>query len=168
MKQILVIALLALAPLAAGAQTLNVHMGNVTYLFPASQTGDMVFSQGTSLTLMGRTFALADIDDMTISDTPVTDNLVAVVYSGSSATVTVAGNAARYVSPAISGAHVEIATTNTEAVDGDELTIQLAGSSFHFHESRYIGLGPCPNARQQRETRSMRRPLNSRPSGEKS
>ena len=129
MKQILVIALLALAPLAAGAQTLNVHVAGVTYLFPASQTGDMVFSQGTSLTLMGRTFALADIDDMTISDTPVTDNLVTVAYSGSSATVTVAGNAARYVSPAISGAHVEIATSNTEAVDGDELTIQLAGSS---------------------------------------
>ena len=129
MKQILVIALLALAPLAAGAQTLNVHVAGVTYLFPASQTGDMVFSQGTSLTLMGRTFALADIDDMTISDTPVTDNLVTVAYSGSSATVTVAGNAARYVSPVISGAHVEIATSNTEAVDGDELTIQLAGSS---------------------------------------
>ena len=129
MKQILVIALLALAPLAAGAQTLNVHVAGVTYLFPASQTGDMVFSQGTSLTLMGRTFALADIDDMTIDDTPVTDNLVTVAYSGSSATVTVAGNAARYVSPAISGAHVEIATSNTEAVDGDELTIQLAGSS---------------------------------------
>lgn len=129
MKQILVIALLALPPLAAGAQTLNVHVAGVTYLFPASQTGDMVFSQGTSLTLMGRTFALADIDDMTISDTPVTDNLVTVAYSGSSATVTVAGNAARYVSPAISGAHVEIATSNTEAVDGDELTIQLAGSS---------------------------------------
>ena len=129
MKQILVIALLALAPLAAGAQTLNVHVAGVTYLFPASQTGDMVFSQGTSLTLMGRTFALADIDDMTIDDTQVTDNLVTVAYSGNSATVTVAGNAARYVSPAISGAHVEIATSNTEAVDGDELTIQLAGSS---------------------------------------
>ena len=90
MKQILVIALLALAPLAAGAQTLNVHVAGVTYLFPASQTGDMVFSQGTSLTLMGRTFALADIDDMTISDTPVTDNLVTVAYSGS--TIQLAGS----------------------------------------------------------------------------
>ena len=129
MKQILVIALLALAPLAAGAQTLNVHMGNVTYLFPASQTGDMVFSQGTSLTLMGRTFALADIDDMTISDTPVTDNLVSIAYDGTSATVTVAGNVAQYVTPTISGAHVTITSTNTDAVDDDEITYQLSGTT---------------------------------------
>ena len=129
MKHILPIALLALAPLAAGAQTLNLHVGNITYLFPASQTGDMAFSEGTSLTIMGRTFALTDIDDITIDDTEVTDNLISVAYNGSSATVIVPGNAARYVSPTVSGAHVEIATSNTGAVSGDELTVQLQGSS---------------------------------------
>ena len=54
--------------IAAGAQTLNVQVGNVTYQFPATQTGDMTFTDGTQLTVMGRTFAIAEIDSITVDE----------------------------------------------------------------------------------------------------
>ena len=114
---------------AAGAQTLNISTGQVTYRFPAAQTGDMTYGSGTTLTVMGKTFALTDISSMTVDETAVTDNLVAVTYSGTTATVSVAGNVAQYVTATVDGAHVTITPTNTEAVDGDEITYQLSGST---------------------------------------
>lgn len=111
------------------AQTLNVQVGNVTYQFPASQAGVMPFSNGTTLTAMGKAFTLSEIDNMWVDETTVTDNLVSIVYSSSSATVTVAGNVAQYVSPTISDAHVSIAQSNTDAVNNDEITYQLSGTT---------------------------------------
>lgn len=114
---------------AAGAQTMNVVVGNTTYQFPASQTGNMTYAGGTTLTIMGKTFNTSDITKIYIDNTEVTGNLVSVAYNGSSATVTVAGNVAQYVEPTISGAHVTIIQSNTDAVDGDEITYQLSGTS---------------------------------------
>ena len=111
------------------AQTLNVKTGSVVYQFPATQTGDMNYSDGTSLTVMGKTFSLSDIDAMTIDNTEVKDNAVGISYDGTTATVTVAGNVAQYVTPSISGAHVTIEQTNTSDVDGDEITYTLSGTS---------------------------------------
>ena len=127
MKKILVAILctLYIVPLYIDAQTLNVQVGNVTYLFPASQAGVMPFSDGTTLTAMGKTFTLSEIDNMWVDETAVTDNLVSIAYSSSSATVTVAGNVAQYVTPTFSGAHVTIAQSNTDAVGNDEITYQL-------------------------------------------
>ena len=118
-----------LLAIAAGAQTLNVQVGNVTYQFPAAQTGDMNYTDGTTLTIMGKAFNISDISKMTVDNTEVTDNLVQIAYSGTSATVTVAGNVAQYVEPTISGAYVTIAQSNTDAVDGDEITYQLSGTT---------------------------------------
>lgn len=115
--------------IAAGAQTLNVKTGSVTYQFPSAQTGDMDYNDGRTLTVMGRTFTLADVEAMTIIDTEVEDNTVAVAYDGAKATVTVSGNVAQYVDVAVSGAHVSIVQTNTEDVDGDEITYVLSGST---------------------------------------
>ena len=111
------------------AQTLNVQVGNVTYQFPASQAGVMPFSDGTTLTVMNKAFTLSEVSDMYVDETAVTDNLVSIVYSSSSASVTVAGNVAQYVTPTISGAHVTIAQSNTDAVNNDEITYQLSGTS---------------------------------------
>ena len=36
------------------AQTLNVQQGQVTYKFPADQTGQMPYSNGTALTIMDK------------------------------------------------------------------------------------------------------------------
>ena len=115
--------------IAAGAQTLNVHVGGVIYQFPASQTGEMNYADGEIVTIMGKTFTLADVGSMTVDNNEVTDNLIRVEYGSSSATVYVAGNVARYVDVSLSGAHVTIAQTNTEAIDGDEITYQLSGAT---------------------------------------
>ena len=123
--------LMAVAIVASGltAQTLNVQVGNVTYQFPASQAGEMPFSDGTTLTVMNKAFTLSEVSNMYVDETAVTDNLVSIVYSSSSASVTVAGNVAQYVTPTINGAHVTIAQSNTDAVNNDEITYQLSGTS---------------------------------------
>jgi len=116
--------------IAAGAQTLNVKVGDVTYQFPASQAGEMTYADGTTLTIMGKTFTLSDISQMNVDESEVTDNLVSIAYSTSGdATVSVPGNVAQYVSATVSGNHVTIDQTNTDAVDGDEITYQLSGTA---------------------------------------
>mgnify|MGYP002857658460 CR=1 FL=1 len=135
MKKFSIILSTLLLTLVAQAQTLNVVTGNVTYQFPAANLGDMTYADGTSLTIGGKTFAISDItkiyveDDATAAKNAVGNNTVAVVYSGTSAQVTVAGNVAQYVTPTLSGAHVSIVQTNTADIDEDEITYSLSGSS---------------------------------------
>jgi len=108
------------------AQTLNVQIGEVTYQIPASQAGDMIYADGTTVTILNKTYTLSDVDQMYIDDTEVTDNTVSVVYSGSSAAVTVAGNVAQYLTISASGATVSIIQSEDLA---DEITYTLSGSS---------------------------------------
>ena len=129
MKKIYSLLTALVLTIAVGAQTLNVTQGSVTYQFPASQTGEMTYADGQTLTIMGKTFTLSDITSMTVDNSEVKANQVAVNYDGTSATVTVAGNVAQYVSATVSGAHVTIAQTNTAAIDDDEITYVLSGSS---------------------------------------
>lgn len=130
MKEFLMTICVLMLTLTAGAQTLNVNTGNVTYQFPAEQTGDMTFSDGTTLTVMGKEFTLSDIDCITLDDTEVTDNVVTIAYNTTDgARVTVPGNVARYVVPVVSGNHVTVSQLNTEAASGDEITYQLSGTA---------------------------------------
>ena len=129
MRRTLLYMIALVLTIAAKAQTLNVKVGSVTYQFPASQTGDMNYADGQTMTIMGKTFTLADIDAMTVDNSEVADNFVSVEYSTSSATVYVAGNVAQYVDATISGAHVTITQTNTTAIDDDEITYVLSGST---------------------------------------
>ena len=126
MKKIYTILSMLVLTIAAVAQTLNVNIGNVTYQFPASQTGDMTYSEGTTLTIMGKTFNIEDISSMKVDDTEVKDNTVNVAYNGSSATVTVAGNVAQYLTVTQSGAHVSIEQSSDLA---EEITYTLSGTS---------------------------------------
>ena len=112
--------------LALFAQTLNVQVGSVTYQFPAAQCGEMTYSDGTSLTVMGKFFSLNDISSITVDQTEVTDNTVGVIYDGTSAKVTIAGNIARYITPTVNGAHVSIEQSSDVA---EEITYTLSGSS---------------------------------------
>ena len=108
------------------AQTLNVQVGDVKYLFPADQAGVMTYSDGTTLTIMGKAFALSDVTSMFVDETAVTDNSVQVLFSNNKTDVTVAGNIAKFLTIAQSGAHVSI-IQNTEVAD--EITYTLSGSS---------------------------------------
>ena len=108
------------------AQTLNVQVGNVTYQFPAAQAGSMPYENGTTLTVMGKSFNLSEVSNMYVDETVVRDSAVNVVYNGNSAAITVAGNIARYVTIAQSGAHVSIAQSNDLAT---EIIYNLSGTS---------------------------------------
>ena len=73
MKQLILSFMAFVMAVAAQAQTLNVTVGSVTYLFPASQTGDMTYQNGETLTIMSKTFTISDISSMTVNSTSVTD-----------------------------------------------------------------------------------------------
>ena len=117
---------IVLLPLSLTAQTLNVQVGNVLYQFPASQTGQMPYENGERVTVMGKTFALSEIDSMYIDETAVTDNAVEVDFDNASAAITVAGNIAKDLIIASSGAHVSIIQSADVA---EEITYTLSGSS---------------------------------------
>ncbi len=119
-----------LAAYSVHAQTLNVVTGNITYAFPAAQTGTMTYQDGETLTVMGKTFSVADITRMYVDNSTVSDNSVSVNYSSSSATMTVAGNVAQYVTPTVTGAHVCIVQSAEVSDDVcGEITYTLEGSS---------------------------------------
>lgn len=115
--------------IGATGQTMKVKTGSVTCQFPATQTGDMTYTDGETVTIMGKMFKLNDIDEISIDGTSVDENIVNVCYSGETANVTIAGNVARYVDASVYGAHVIINQTNTSDIDGDEITYVLSGSS---------------------------------------
>lgn len=119
-----------LTAIVGTAQTLNVTTDSyVTDQYPATQAGTMTYSGGTSLTILDKTYTLSDITKMYTDETAVTDNQVNVVYNGSEALVYVAGNVANYVNVTVNGAKVYINQTNTDAVDEDEITYVLSGTS---------------------------------------
>ena len=108
------------------AQTMNIQVGQVTYQFPAEQAGKMRYANGTTLTVMDKVFTLAEITNMYVDETPVVDHMVAVVYNEYSASVTVAGNVAKYLTISVNGAHVNIEQSSDVA---EEITYSLSGSS---------------------------------------
>ena len=108
------------------AQTLNVQQGQVKYMFPAQQTGVMDYSNGQTLSIMNKSFTLADVASMYVDETEVVDNTVSVAYSGSSVAITVAGNIAQYLTITTTGAHVNIVQSDAVA---EEITYTLSGSS---------------------------------------
>ena len=108
------------------AQTLHVEVGSVHYLFPAEQAGKMVYDNGTSLTVLNKTFALSDVTAMYVDEEKVTDSSVQVAYSTDNVIVTVAGNVAQFLTVTQNGAHVKI----EQSSDVDkEITYTLSGSS---------------------------------------
>lgn len=128
LKSILLIA--ALAPAGMAAQTLNINEASVTYNFNASETGVMEFGENHTLTVMGRAFVLDSSTGMWVGQTTVEDNVVAVVYKGEKAEVTVAGNIARYVDVTVSGADVAIVQSDEVSADtSGEITYRLSGES---------------------------------------
>ena len=116
--------------MSAAAQTLNIVSGSVTYAVPAAQAGEMVYTNGTTLTVLGKTLNMSDIDKMYVDDTVVTDNSVSVAYNGNSASVVIAGNIMQYVTPTVNGAHVCLTqeATVSELTCG-EIAYSLSGNS---------------------------------------
>lgn len=126
MKTNLFIALgLALSAIVQ-AQVLDVKQGNVTYRFNAKDCSEMTYSNGTALNIGGRTFALTDVELVSVDlSNTIDDNTVSVTYSDTKAEVVIAGNIAPYITATV--------TNNTsvniiEAGCADEITYTLSGS----------------------------------------
>ena len=123
--------------IAVWGQTLKITTNSGTKEYSASQMTEnspAIFTSGTTMTVGSDVFTISDITSMMIGDessssSDVEDNTVNIVYNGSTATVTMASNVASYVSAAVNGAHVTITQSNTEAVDGDEITYVLSGTT---------------------------------------
>ena len=127
MKKIFSLMICALAVCTViTAQTMNIRVGQVTYQFPAEQTDVMNYTDGSTLTVMNKVFALTEVEEMYVDGTTVVDNMVSVAYDESSAVVTVAGNVAAYLTISVNGAHVNIAQSEDVV---EEITYTLSGSS---------------------------------------
>ncbi len=128
MKKIFLLMILSLAVngMLTAQTTMNIQVGQVTYQFPAEQAGQMNYTDGTTLTVMDKVFTLTELSSMYVDKTAVKDNTVSVVYKESSASVTMAGNVAKYLTVSVSGAHVNIAQSDDLE---QEITYTLSGSS---------------------------------------
>ena len=127
MKKIFSIFVIALVVCGwMNAQTMNIQVGQVTYQFPAEKAGKMNYTNATTLTVMDKVFTLSDIGSMYVNDADVVDHMVSVIYNESSASVTVAGNVAKYLNITVNGAHVAIEQSNDLA---EEITYNLSGIS---------------------------------------
>lgn len=130
MKRILFSMIVLVLAIAAGAQTLSITTGSGTKTYDAADitsSSPATFSNGTTMTIGSDTYTLSDITSAGAGTLEA--NEVHINYNGSSATVIVASNVASYVSATVSGGHVTITQTNTDAIDGDEITYVLSGST---------------------------------------
>lgn len=126
MKKMITLVLAFFAVMGTHAQTLNVVQGEVTYAHAATQVGDMLYAGGTTLTIQDKTYAISDINKITIDNSPVADNTVSVTYNGTEAAVVVAGNVAKHLTVTATGANVSI---TQDASLTDEITYTLSGKS---------------------------------------
>lgn len=126
MKRITFMIAVMLSVLTATAQTLNITTGQVTWQFPAAQAGDMLWSDGTTLTVMDKVFNVSDITSLTVDNSEVTASSVGVTYNESVASVVVAGDVAKYLTVSTEGAHVSIVQSDDLA---QEITYTLQGKT---------------------------------------
>lgn len=109
-----------------GDQTMWVVTGDVSWAFTTSQLEAMPYNNGTSFTAQGKTFNVADVDQIYVDNTPVPDNTVKVTYNDNTAKVIVAGNIAKNMTASVNGAHV---VALQDANVAEEITYTLTGSS---------------------------------------
>jgi len=130
MKKLFSILAALMLTTAAGAQTLSITTESGTKSYSAADltsTSPVTFSNGTTMTVGSDTYTISDITSAGAAD--VDANEVHIIYNGTSASVVMATNVVSYVTATVSGAHVTIAQSNTDAVDGDEITYVLSGTS---------------------------------------
>lgn len=126
MRKFLATFIAALTVMTISAQTMNIVSGSVTTAVSASEDAMTYTADGTKITVAGRTFAVSDIDRIYIDESQVEDNTVTVTYSGTSASVVVAGNIASHLTTTVNGGHVAIIQDDEVS---NEITYTLQGSS---------------------------------------
>ncbi len=129
MKKIILTTGLVILGINLYAQSISFSNGQVTYNFPATNAGEMIFN-GNNVTVSDKAFNLQDWSRINVEANSIADNTVEVCYSEVGATVTIAGNIARYVDASVEGAYVVV--NQSEEVTADncgEITYILKGES---------------------------------------
>ena len=127
MKKLILLSFLSMVTLMAMAgQTLWVATGQVRYAFDAKQVGKMPHTSDGELTVQGKSFDINCIDSIYVTSVAVADNTVDVNYTGSVATVIIAGNIARNMTASVNGAHVAVMQ---DAEVETEIFYNLSGST---------------------------------------
>lgn len=126
MKRLFAFVVPAMLTVAASAQTLKIHSGQITVAIPAEEAGRMTYENGTSLTVCGKTYDLSGIDSLTIDRSVVAKSTVAVAYDDAVARVTVSGDIASHLDITASAADISVIA---DAELQDEVTYVLSGTS---------------------------------------
>lgn len=126
MKQALSLILMLTACISMYAQqTMWVCVGDVKYAYPTAAVGQMPYNNA-ALTVLGKTYALSQIDSICVNNEDFDDDNIVVTYNGSKAEVKVAGNIASHITATVKGAHVAILQDATVA---SEYIYTLQGST---------------------------------------
>ena len=130
MKHLYSIIAALILSVSAGAQTLSITTSSGTKSYSAddiTSSTPITFTGGTTMTVGSDTYTISDITNAGIAAPDA--NEVYIIYSGTKAAVVMATNVNGYVTASVSGAHVSISQSNTDAVDGDEITYVLSGTT---------------------------------------
>lgn len=127
-KELIFVVGLWICPLIAGAQSLNISYGSVSYSFRAEGAGEMIF-EGSNLKVGSRIFNLAEWSKMNVSEAVADNHTVAVIYDGDMATAVISGDIADYVEVSVDGANVAILQSDLVDETTGEITYILKGSS---------------------------------------
>ena len=93
-KSLLFISLILLNAASVWAQqTMWVCVGNVKYAYATETVGKMPYGD-TQLNILGKTYALNEVDSICVNNEELEDDNIIVTYSGNTAQVKVAGNIA--------------------------------------------------------------------------
>lgn len=126
-KSLLSLAFLIFGCLVGAAQSLRIYEGNVVYTAGADDALSCVYTDGSTLTVAGRSFEISLIDSLTVVSATVAGDSVYITYSESGAVVEIPSYLWDVVEPEIDGADVTLTSTATE--DYDEVIYLLSGSS---------------------------------------
>lgn len=130
MKHIILTFLAAIGTFSLNAESLNVNFGNISYNFPASEAGEMTYSNAESLTINGNVFNLSEVTSLKVVDEELDENTVNIIWEDNDAYVVIAGNLTQYVTAKINGGHVTIDQSKEVSADTcGEITYILSGSS---------------------------------------
>ncbi|MGM9634064.1 MAG: carbohydrate-binding domain-containing protein [Alloprevotella sp.] len=114
------------AAVAAQAQTMKIHMSNLTVAVPAAEAGEMTFADGQTLSIAGVDYAIEDIDSITISPETLTPRSVELVWSENDVFVTVTADIVEKLEGEIEDSHVSFIA---DSLYQEEITYILSGTS---------------------------------------
>lgn len=106
-KTFILLTLIASFVAMCAQQTMWVCVGDVKYAYPSAVVGKMPYDSG-QLNVMGKTFALNEIDSICVDASDFDDDNIVVTYNGNRAEVKVAGNIASHITARVNGAHVAV------------------------------------------------------------